>query len=49
MIIFVSRAQIVNGIDWSISFLAHLVFLVSEPLMSLVEDGLLYLTVGITT
>ena len=30
--IFVSREQIVNGIDWSISILAHLVFLVSEPL-----------------
>ena len=33
----VSREQIVNGIDWSISFLAHLAFLVSNALMVLLR------------
>jgi len=35
--ILVSREQIVSGIDWSISFLAHLAFLVSDALMVLLR------------
>lgn len=35
--ILVSREQIVNGIDWSISFLAHVVFLVSDAFMVLLR------------